>query len=161
MEKINQLLKILLENDFDCVVIGGYAALLHGSLQVTRDVDICLEITPTVIEKLRSCLKEFHPVHRMTPKKLSFLDHPDQVTAMNNLYILTDLGVIDLLSNVSGVGDFQSVKKDSIEISIMGEKCRVISIEKLIQSKKFMGRPKDVATIKELQCVLDERDKEK
>lgn len=36
-------LKMLSERGVNFVVIGGYAATLHGSAYLTRDLDICYE----------------------------------------------------------------------------------------------------------------------
>lgn len=40
-KNLNLLLKALLEADLEFVLIGGYAAVVHGSSQVTRDLDLC------------------------------------------------------------------------------------------------------------------------
>jgi len=79
MPDLNRLLKLLLENKFEFVLIGGYASVLYGSSQTTRDVDICMEINSNVILRLRSVLSPFRPWHRQTPKKLTFLEHPSDI----------------------------------------------------------------------------------
>jgi len=47
-------LKALSDRGVNFVVIGGYAATLHGSAYLTRDLDICYERTPENIEWLVS-----------------------------------------------------------------------------------------------------------
>jgi len=47
-------LKLLSEGGVNFVVIGGYAATLHGSAYLARDLDICYERTPENIEWLLS-----------------------------------------------------------------------------------------------------------
>ena len=42
-----ELLKRLSENQVEFVLIGGLAAVLHGSQTITRDIDVCLEIPRT------------------------------------------------------------------------------------------------------------------
>ncbi len=42
MQNLNRLLQRLASTDLDFVVVGGYAAMLHGSSQVTRDLHICM-----------------------------------------------------------------------------------------------------------------------
>jgi hypothetical protein len=78
------------------------------------------------IKKLRLALEKFHPKHRMTPQKLSFLEHPQQVSSLKNLYIQTDLGIIDILGQITGVGDFSKVMQNAITINLMGFPCKVI-----------------------------------
>ena len=54
-------LKALSERGVNFVVIGGYAATLHGSAYLTRDLDICYERTPENMERLVSALSPYHP----------------------------------------------------------------------------------------------------
>ena len=95
--KLSDLLNILIDKNIDFVLVGGFAGVVYGSTTVTQDIDICAVITPEQIDKLRECLKELHPRHRMTPKKLSFLEHPEDVSSLNNLYLETDAGVLDIM----------------------------------------------------------------
>jgi predicted nucleotidyltransferase len=153
MLSLGDLLQRLIDSKINFVLIGGYAGVVHGSTMVTRDLDICALITPEQIEKLRACLKEFHPTHRMTPKRLSFLDFPEDTKNVKNIYLETDLGVLDVISEVTGVGDFSRLSSQAIEIALYGRKCKVISVEDLIQAKEAMGRDKDKAVVKELIAI--------
>ncbi|NJL23720.1 MAG: nucleotidyltransferase [Calothrix sp. SM1_5_4] len=154
MNNLNNLLKVLLQNEIDFVLIGGFAGVVYGSTQVTRDLDICAMITPAQVEKLRSALKDLHPHHRMNPNfKPSFLTEPKDLANLQNIYLETDLGVLDIISEVTEVGDFEQVKKNSVEIEIFGHKCKVISIDALIKAKEKMGRPKDKIVVAELKAL--------
>jgi predicted nucleotidyltransferase len=155
MLSLGDLLQKLIDAEIDFVLIGGYAGVVHGSTMVTRDLDICALVNPEQIEKLRKCLKEFHPTHRMTPKRLSFLDFPEETKDVRNIYLETDLGVLDVISEVTGVGDFPRLISKAIEIELHGKKCKVISIEDLIVAKEAMGRDKDKAIVKELKVIKD------
>jgi predicted nucleotidyltransferase len=147
------LLNKLSENDFDFVLIGGFAAAAYGSTYVTHDLDICAVLTPENIEKLRTILSDLHPTHRMTPKKLSFIELPADLQGINNLYLQTDAGVLDVMSNVIGVGEFLEVSKAAIEIQIFGHKCKVISLNDLIKCKQTLKRPKDLLVAAELETI--------
>jgi len=57
--------------------VGGFAALLHGSTLVTRDLDVCAVLSRAEVAKLRQSLRDLNPKHRLTPEKLSFLTTPD------------------------------------------------------------------------------------
>jgi hypothetical protein len=48
------------------VLVGGYAAMLHGSSLLTRDLDVCAALTPDAIAKLRDAFRDFHPRHRLS-----------------------------------------------------------------------------------------------
>ena len=84
MQDFSRLLQRLTDAGFEFVIVGGYAALTHGSSLVTRDLEICARLTPENVEKLRRTLADWHPKHRMTPQRLSFLEHP----APGNLHLL-------------------------------------------------------------------------
>jgi len=47
---------------------------------------------------------------------------------------------LDCLSEVLGVGDFDEVLRQSIEINTPSGKCRVLSLDALIRAKDAMGR---------------------
>ena len=154
MQDLKKLLKVLLENDLDFVLIGGFAAVVHGSTLVTQDLDICTSMSIENIEKMRSILKDYNPIHRMNRKAaLSFLDHPKSLEGLNNIYLDTDLGVLDILSSTEPAGDFETIKNNSIQVNIYGHKCNVISIVDLIKVKKHMKRPKDLQAVEELMRI--------
>jgi predicted nucleotidyltransferase len=158
VQNLNNLLQVLLKKNIDFVLIGGFAGVVHGSTQVTRDLDICAAITSNQITLLRDALKDLNPRHRMNPgHKPSFLSEPKEPSNLKNIYLETDLGILDILSSVTGVGEFEQVKKNSVEIELYGRKCRVISLEALIEAKKKMGRPKDKLLVAELEAVRRKR----
>lgn len=147
------LLSKLSENNIDYIVVGGFAAAAYGSSFVTSDLDVCMILSPENIEKLRQALVDIHPLHRIVNNKPSFLDTPKFIEGINNLYLQTDAGVLDLLSNVTGVGNFEELSKSCIEIKIYGHKCKLISIEDLIKAKLALKRPKDLEVAKELEVI--------
>ena len=143
------------------MVVGGFAGVLHGSALVTRDLDICAVLTPANIEKLRAALRDLNPRHRMTPQRLSFLQTPAPGETANNLYLQTDWGVVDILSSILGLGDFESVKANSEFFEIGGKKCRLISLPDLVKAKVAMGREKDLLAAKELRAISAKRERDK
>ncbi len=157
MQEFIKLLQKLADEGFDFVVIGGYAAVAHGSSLVTRDLDICAVLTAENVEKLRQVLRKWNPRHRLTPQRLSFLDHPAAGEPVQNLYLETDVGVVDVLSSVLGVGDFERLKRNAEELKIFGRTFRIISLEDLIQAKEALGREKDLFAAKELRAVAAKR----
>lgn len=155
MTELNQLLKRLCEANVEFVIVGGFAATLHGSTLLTRDLDVCTILNAESVEKLRELFRDLHPVHRFTPQRLSFLDNPDPGTPMNNLYLQTDLGAVDFLGTISGVGTYASVRQHSIEVELFGYPVRVISRDALIKAKEAIGREKDLLAVKELRAIIE------
>jgi len=152
---LSQLLQRLCDADIDFVVVGGFAALLHGSTQVTRDLDVCAVLGSEDVAKLREALQDLKPTHRLTPQRLSFLTNPDPGVPVRNLYLETELGTVDILSSILGVGDFERVRTGSVEIEIFGRRCRVISLDDLIRAKETLAREKDLLAAKELRAIRE------
>lgn len=153
MQETAKLLELLAGGDVEFVVVGGYAAVLHGSSYITQDLDICIVCSTENIERLRRLLKDLDPRHRMTAQKLSFLETPPPGTDLKNLYLRTRLGVLDVLSEVFGVGDFERLKVNAQEVTLGGKAVRVMSIHDLIAGKEALARDKDLLVAKELRAI--------
>jgi hypothetical protein len=154
---INRLLQRLCDADIDFVIVGGFAATLHGSSLVTRDLDICAILSNENVGKLRDALRDLKPAHRLTSQKISFLDNPDPGVEVRNLYLRTDFGPVDILSSILGVGDFDRVRSASIQVELFERSCRVISLDDLIRAKEALGRDKDLLAAKELRAVREKQ----
>ena len=157
MKSLHLLLQKLADAGFEFVVVGGFASVLHGSAYVTDDLDICAALTPESVDQLRGALADLRPRHRMTTQKLSFLDYPPAGQPVNNLYLETEGGILDVLNNVLGVGDYHRLREKALEVPLFGRKCFVISLDDLITAKEAMGREKDLLTAKELRAIAAKR----
>jgi hypothetical protein len=96
-------------------------------------------------------------IERLCDAGIDFLDNPEPGVSLNNLYLETELGPIDLLGSIKGVGEFEHVRAASMEIELFGRRCRVISIEAVIQAKQAMGREKDMIAVRELQAIAEKQ----
>ena len=157
MNNLHLLLQKLADAGFEFVVVGGYAGVLHGSSYVTNDLDICAVLSPENVGRLRVALAELHPVHRMTPKRLSFLDHPPAGQPVMNPHLETDGGVLAVPGTVLGIGDYTRLRQNAVEVPLFGRKCCLISLQDLITAKEAMGRDKDLLTAKELRAIAAKR----
>ena len=154
-DNLKLLLERLLRYDIDFVLAGGLASVVHGSPVVTQDIDICIAINETQVGKLRGALKDLNPKHRMNPNfKPPFLEYPKKLDGVDNIYLETDLGVLDILSELKPVGNFERIQKNAITVSLYGHQCKVISLEDLIAIKETMTRPKDKETLLHLREIL-------
>lgn len=152
MQQLNQLLARLLQGQVEFVLVGGLAAAIHGSSLNTRDVDICIRLSLENLMRLQTALADLHPVHRSRP------DIPFVVTAENwerfkNLYLKTDLGIVDCLGEVLGVGGYDETLSHSIVLNLPIGPCRILDIDTLIKAKEAMGRPHDLVTVQHLKAV--------
>ena len=148
-------LKRLTDHNVEFVVVGGMAGILHGSSLVTQDLDLCAPMTPENINHILQALREIHPRFRMHPDRPPLPEDPARLAGFKNLYISTDLGEIDFLAEITGVGDFDTVSQSAIKVRVSGVECRVIDIDSLILAKRAMGRAKDQQAAIELESIRD------
>ena len=147
------LLQHLTRAKIDFVIVGGFAGVVHGCTYVTQDIDICCVFAPTTLLALQEALTELHPVHRMTPGRRPLVLTTENATQFNNLYLDTDLGRIDCLSEIAGLGDYGQVKQDSELIDVEGMRLRVLTLDALIKTKQAMNRPRDKEILLQLQAI--------
>lgn len=159
MQNLKALLERLLESQVDFVLIGGFASVTYGSTLVTQDLDICAALTEDNVASLRKALSDLNPRHRMNPGfKPSFIDQPKNLTGLQNIYLETDWGILDILSEAAPAGSFKDIKARALEIQLYGHACKVISLDDLIKIKESMKRPKDLATLNELKIIRTKRE---
>jgi hypothetical protein len=151
------LLGRLAEAQVNFVVVGGFAGVTYGCTYTTQDVDICCDFSPTNLLRLNRALADLHPVHRMMPARKPLELTEQSVASFSNLYLDTDLGQLDCLSQISGVGDYASVAMASIEVEAEGVRLRILGIDALISAKKAMNRPRDREAIIQLEAIRASR----
>jgi hypothetical protein len=156
MQNLSELTRRLIESQVEFVLVGGFAAAAHGVLLVTSDVDICCRFNEENLMRIQKAFADLHPVHRSRPD-LPLQLTPAQCVGLKNLYLKTDLGVVDCLGEVLGVGDFDGVLKHSVEVELPVGKCRIIDIETLIRAKEAMNRDHDRITVKHLKEIIKQQ----
>ena len=147
------LLERLVRAGVDFVIVGGFAGVVHGCTYVTQDVDICCDFSLANLISLQRAICDLHPVHRMTPKRKKLRLTEKTCAQLKNLYLDTDIGQLDCLSFIDGVGDFHQVKLASESIEVENMQIRVLSMDALIRTKKAMNRPRDMETILQLEAI--------
>jgi len=152
-DDFHDLLTRLIETQVDFVLVGGFAGVVHGCSCVTQDIDICCDFSPENLLALQKAVSNLHPVHRMTPgrKRLNLMEQT--CSQFKNLYLDTDIGQLDCLSFIDGLGDYQTVKQASELIKIKDLPLRILSLGGLIKAKKAMNRPRDRQVIFELEAI--------
>lgn len=161
MEQLTEILKRLCDAKVEFSLIGGLASRHYGVSLVTEDVDICARFTPENLRRIEQTFKEFHPRHRLTANKLPLELTDELCTSLKNIYLTMDLGILDCLSHVAGVGDFDAVLKHSTLKNFPFGRCYVINIDTLIEAKKAVGRPQDLIAVSQLQAIKEKKDQQK
>ena len=147
------LLERLVNAGVDFIIIGGFAGVVHGCTYVTQDIDICCDFKPATLLALQKAISDLHPVHRMTPgrKKLKLTEQT--CGQFKNLYLDTDIGQLDCLSCIDGLGDYNEVKGESELFEVEEIKMRVLSVDALIKTKKSMNRLRDKEAVLQLEAI--------
>ncbi len=128
----------------------------HGCTLLTQDLDVCCRFTPDNLLRIQRAMADLHPIHRMTPNRIPLALTRESCRGLKNLYLDTDWGVIDCVSEVTGLGDFEKVWGESEPINLPTGQCRILKREALIRSKSALGRPRDLEAVKQLR-YLDRR----
>jgi predicted nucleotidyltransferase len=157
MTRIETMLHRLKEGQVEFVIVGGVAAVLHGASVVTDDLDVCYARHRENLERIVQAIAPLHPTLRGAPSDLPFLW--DSYTLRNglNFTLQTDLGSLDLLGEVAGVGTFEQAHADAVLVQVFGIECLVLSLKQLIAAKKAAGRSKDLMVLPELEALLQVR----
>jgi hypothetical protein len=158
MRQDNQtLLGRLKEHDAEFVIIGGVCGVLHGLSLVTFDLDLCCRFSADNLKRIEAAVKDLHPCHRLTADKLPFELTDELASRLRNLYLQTDLGLLDCLSEVAGVGDYEAVLRRSESLRVSSGEFRVLALDALIDSKEALGRERDLAAVKQLRAIKERR----
>jgi predicted nucleotidyltransferase len=158
MTEYGSLLKLLNEAGVEFIVIGGVAAVGHGSAMFTKDVDVVYRRTDENIARLVKALAAHDPYPRGAPRGLPFVWDARTIQLGLNFTLVTDLGDIDLLGEIAGGGSYDQLLEHSEEKPVFSQDCRCLKLEKLIEVKRAAGRPKDYQAIAELEALKEERD---
>ena len=137
------------------VIIGGWAAILHGSDYVTKDLDICFSRDRENLKRLAAALAPHHPRLRDLAVELPFVWDESTLRNSSVLTLTTDLGAIDLLAEVPGVGSYDDALANSVVVRAFDRDVRTLDLRTLIRSKRAAGRAKDLAILAELEALLE------
>ncbi|MEA2464823.1 MAG: hypothetical protein QOJ98_2570 [Acidobacteriota bacterium] len=157
MNDFERILVALGSTEVSFVIIGGVAATVHGSARLTSDIDIVYERSRSNIERLVEALAPLKPYLRGAPAGLPFRFDAETVRRGLNFTLSTDAGPVDVLGEVTGVGDYAAVVAVSDEVLLFGSSYRCINLDALIVSKRAAGRAKDLEAVAELELIRDER----
>ncbi len=135
------------------VVLGGQAAALFGSPIPTYDVDLCYRRTRENLERLARALRELHPTLRDAPPDLPFRMDAESLALGSNFTFNTDLGPLDLLGWVEPLGTYDNLVGRAEAFRMGTLDLLVIGLDDLLTIKRHLGRPKDRASLVQLEAI--------
>jgi len=155
--RFRELIRTLSQAQVEFIVVGGVAAAGHGSARLTRDLDIVYRRTTTNIERLVSAVTPLNPYLRGAPPGLPFSWSEETIRKGLNFTLITSLGALDLLGEITGGGRYEDILPHSIKLELHGTECLCLGLEYLIKVKRAAGRPKDFEAIAELEAIREEQ----
>jgi predicted nucleotidyltransferase len=151
------LLEALADAGVEFVLVGGLAAVAHGSARLTQDVDVVYARDPENLQRLTEALAGHRPYLRGAPPGLPFRWEAATLRHGLNFTLETSLGDIDLLGEIAGGGPYEELVAHSIELRVFDRSVRCLDLDKLIETKRAAGRPRDLEAIAELEALLEAR----
>jgi hypothetical protein len=145
----------------DYVIIGGFAAAIHGSPLPTTDVDIVPSRQQGNLERLARALARLDAKLRTEAGPIAAKLDAGFLAAMPMMLNLTcKYGDIDLTFQPAGpLADFEEWNMGAREVVIAPLlSVRIASLEDVIDSKRAAGRDKDIRALPYLESLRDETD---
>jgi predicted nucleotidyltransferase len=152
-----KLLRLLTAHDVAFIIIGGVAAVIHGSSRLTQDLDVVYQRSSQNLTRLVQALAEQAPYLRGAPPGLPFQWSVATLRMGLNFTLETSVGPLDLLEEITGGGSYEELLDHTIEVEVFGIRCRCLDLPALIRTKRAAGRPKDLEAIAELEVIWEEQ----
>ncbi len=139
------MVKAMLDEGVEFMLVGGYAVLFHGYPRTTFDIDLWVRPSPDNAPKVLGALRRFGaPLQDVAAADF---DHPDMVY---------QIGVppcrIDILTRIDGVA-WEEAEPNAILRTVDGLPVKVIGRADLIRNKRASGRTKDAADADALEQI--------
>lgn len=157
MTDFEGLLASLARHEVAFIVVGGAAAIAHGSSRLTQDLDIVYDRSPANLDRLVAALADYSPYLRGVPPGLPFVWDRATLARGLNFTLVTSIGDIDLLGEITGGGGYHELAGGAIELDIFQTRCLCLSLRQLMRVKRAAGRPKDLEALAELEAIEEEK----
>jgi predicted nucleotidyltransferase len=154
---LERLLLVLSEEQVEFIIVGGVAAALQGAPVLTQDVDILYRIEDGNVERLERALSRLHAVARGDSRNLPFA-RSHLMTAGHKL-ATTDAGALDVLGSINDELLYDDLIGSTDELEVTGQRVKVLSLKRLVELKRTLARPKDLAMLPVLEATLRERER--
>lgn len=149
--------RMLDQHRIDYVLIGGLALALHGSNQLTFDVDLVPAAERANLDRLANALRDLHAkvivyaapdeIHLSEPIWTGqvILDHPF-------LHLRTDSGDLDLLLQPTGLPNgYEQLIEGCVVLRVQGLEIRLAGLDDIATTKRATGRPRDLQALDEIE----------
>ena len=154
-EELLGLWESLSKNEVQYIMVGGFAAIMHGISRITQDVDIWIKDTPDNRFRLRKTINELGLGDYESFENMDFI--PGWTTIYLGLGLELDIMTnLKLFPQTSFDDCYQKAYKAIInDISIP-----FLHITHLMEEKAANSRPKDLLDLEELKRIIEEEKKQ-
>lgn len=153
------VLAVLERHGVEYVLVGGYAARVHGSARPTQDVDVTPATTLANLIRLAAALAELDARIRTEgePAGVPFAASADSLAGIRTLNLQTPLGALDLTFQPDGTAGYDDLNRNAVLHPVGGVQVRVAALADVIRSKEAAGRAKDLRALPELYELAGSR----
>lgn len=151
------IVEVLNEHGVRYVVIGGYAATVHGAARPTLDIDVTPEQSAGNLDRLAAAMRELGAKIRTDAVDggLPFAVTGEDLATRSMLNVVTTYGELDVSMVPNGTTGYDDLIRDAEPRTLRaGVVVDVASLADVIRSKEAAGRPKDLVALPELYRLL-------
>jgi transcriptional regulator with XRE-family HTH domain len=160
--RVHPLLKALVEQGVDFVLVGGLAGIALGSSYPTYDLDVAYARDEANLERMARALRELKVSLRVNGEAadLPFLADARSLANGANFTFVTEFGMFDILGDLEGIRSYEDLRRNAKVLEVEGFPIRVASIGHLIAMKRAANRTKDKLMLEEYIVIADEEKRE-
>jgi hypothetical protein len=151
-----RMLRALEEHGVRFVLIGGFAAVIHGSPYVTTDIDLVPEGSLENLERLSAALRAMNARvwTASEPDGIPFDHDAASIADVRMWNLVTDLGRLDLAFEPDGTSGYEDLARSAVHLEISGTRVDVATLADIIRSKEAAARDKDRLVLPVLRRLL-------
>lgn len=151
--ELARLLGVLREHEVDFVVVGGLAAIAHGSRRMTLDLDVIPRPDAANFERLATAIDALGvPPGVVGDGRFASIDPRDSVdlARSHSISLRTVAGQLDILNAASSAPPYDELQARGVALEIAGIPVCVVGLDDLIAMKQASGRPKDLQDVADI-----------
>jgi hypothetical protein len=153
--RFDEVLRILIRNEVQFIVVGGVAAILQGSPLTTEDVDVVYLSSEQNNLCLARALGELEAYY-FDPAGRHIEPNASRLASMRVHLLNTNCGRVDVLRTVGKDLAYSDLVERSRVLEVAELRVRVLDLETIIETKEHADRPKDRYQLLFLRQLLAE-----